>query len=340
MNRLTNRPIEAEEARSLLRPIKTYRHVVLAVSGGADSLAMMFIVAGWAKELGQQGPQISVATVDHGLRPEASQEAASVSVMAQELALAHRVLVWTGEKPSTGLQEAAREARYRLLKAYAEDIGADAIVLAHHAEDQAETVLIRLSAGSGLSGLAGMASEAWWDGMILLRPFLAVSGDRLRATVEAAGWKPIEDPSNRNERFTRVRVRKARDVLAAEGLDAVRLGRLSMRMRRADHALQTAVIFAHDSYVLPTLEGIRFAFGLFNEPDEIVLRVIGQSISTLKDGTPPELLALERIVEVLLHARHQGKSLRRTLGGVVLSLDKEGTLSLTPEGPRGSYFNR
>ncbi len=340
MNRSANRPIEAEEARSLLRPIETYRHVLLAVSGGADSLAMMLLVARWAKEQGPQGAQLSVATVNHDLRPEAAEEAASVSLMAEELGLSHMVLVWTGEKPSTGLQEAAREARYRLLKAYAEAIGAESILLAHHADDQAETVLMRLSAGSGLSGLAGMASETRWDGMILLRPFLAVSAHRLRATVEAAGWKPLEDPSNRSDRFTRVRVRKARDVLAAEGLDAVRLGRLSMRMRRADHALHTAAKIAHDSYVLPALEGIRFAFGLFNEPDEIVLRVVGQSITSLKDGTSPELLALERIVQVLLHARHQGKSLRRTLGGVVLSLDKEGTLSLTPEGPRGSYFNR
>jgi len=337
---LANRPLEADEARSLLRLIEPYRHVLLAVSGGADSLALMLLAAHRATEQAHQGPQLSVATVNHGLRPEAAQEAASVSMMAKELGLSHTVLRWTGEKPSTGLQEAAREARYRLLKAHAKAIGAEAILLAHHADDQAETVLMRLSAGSGLSGLAGMASETRWDGMILLRPFLAVSAHQLRATVEAAGWQPLEDPSNRNDRFTRVRVRKARDMLAAEGLDAVRLGRLSMRMRRADLALESAAVIAHQAYILPSSDGIRFASGLFNEPEEIILRVVNQSIGTLSSGTSPELLRLETIVQALLIARQQAKSLRRTLGGVVLSLDKEGTLSLTPEGPRGSYFNR
>ena len=337
---MANRPLEADEARSLLRPIEPYRHVLLAVSGGADSLALMLLAAHWATEQAHQGPQLSVATVNHGLRPEAAQEAASVSMMAKELGLSHTVLRWTGEKPSTGLQEAAREARYRLLKAHAETIGADAIVLAHHADDQAETVLMRLSAGSGLSGLAGMEPEAQWDGMILLRPFLAVPGARLRATVEAFGWKPIDDPSNRSDRFTRVRFRQARTILAAEGLDAVRLGRLSLRMRRADQAIESAVIIAHQAHILPSSEGIRFAFGLFDEPEEIVLRVIGQSIGIMKDGNPPELLRLETVVQALLQAYRQRKSMRRTLGRCVLSLDKEGTFLLSPEGPRGSYFNR
>jgi tRNA(Ile)-lysidine synthase len=129
--------------------------LVLAVSGGPDSTALMVLAARWCERL-KSGPTLTAVTIDHGLRAESAREAAAVGRLAHQLGLVHRTLRWTGKKPSTGLQEAARTARYRLLAKAARETGATHILTAHTLDDQAETVLIRLTRGSGLTGLGGM----------------------------------------------------------------------------------------------------------------------------------------------------------------------------------------
>ncbi|WP_111423731.1 tRNA lysidine(34) synthetase TilS, partial [Rhodoplanes roseus] len=173
--------------------------------------------------------------------------------LADRLGVSHRVLRWVGDKPSTGLQEAARVARYRLLAEAARAVGAAHVVTAHTRDDQAETVLFRLARGSGLSGLAGMArvsplpalstgeGKATDGAPFLVRPFLDVPKARLIATLEAAGVPYADDPSNRDPRFTRSRLRRLLPSLAEEGLSAARLVQLAGRMRRADAALEAAV---------------------------------------------------------------------------------------------------
>ena len=297
---------------------------------------MMVVVAEWARALGAAAPRLSVATVDHGLRPEAALEAAYVAEMAGELGLDHVILRWLAKKPSTGLQEAAREARYGLLKEQAERVGADGVMLAHHVEDQAETVLMRLCAGSGLSGLAGMNMTSVWNGLNLLRPFLKVSGARLRATAEAAGFTPVEDPSNQNTHYTRVRLRQAGDILKAEGLDATRLGRLAERMKRADQALDVLAERADKAHGLPSDAGMAWAPALMDEPDEIILRVVIHAINRLVDQPSTDLMKMEACLEALSNARKKGEKARRTLGGVLLSIDANGLLLIRSEGPRGS----
>jgi len=210
--------------------------------------------------------------------PKRGRKPAYVGEIARQFGFDHVILRWEGDKPSMGLQEAAREARYALLTEHARTIGADAIMLAHHANDQAETLLMRLCAGSGLTGLGGMERETKWHDTVLLRPFLAIASERLRATVESLGIRPIDDPSNRNLRFTRVRFRNAMVQLEAEGLDTVRLGRLAQRMRRADEALNGMAERASRAYELPTATGARFAAALWDEPDEIIPRVIGNRL--------------------------------------------------------------
>ena len=309
---------------------------MLAVSGGADSLGMMAVVAEWASALGASAPKLSVATVDHGLRPEAALEAAYVAEMATELGLDYVILRWLGEKPTTGLQEAAREARYGLLKEQAERVGADGVVLAHHLEDQAETVLMRLCAGSGISGLAGMANTVKLNELILFRPFLKLSGARLRANAEVAGFTPVEDPSNENTHYTRVRLRQAGDFLKAEGLDATRLGRFADRMKRADQALDILTERAENAHRLPSDTGMAWAPALMDEPDEIILRVLFHAINRLVNHPSTDLVKMEACLEALLKARKKGEKTRRTVGGVLLSIDANGLLLICPEGPRGS----
>lgn len=149
-------PVSPSEAARLFADLRKTDVIALAVSGGPDSTALMLLAARW-RAARKSGPTLLVVTVDHGLRPEAKAEAADVAKLARKLGLSHRTLRWTGKKPKTGLQQAARATRYRLLAEAAREAGAGAVLTAHTLDDQAETVLIRMSRGSGLTGLAGMA---------------------------------------------------------------------------------------------------------------------------------------------------------------------------------------
>ena len=188
--------------------------VGLAVSGGADSLALMLLAHEWANS-DPSAPRLVVYTVDHGLRPEAEAETAFVMHEATRRGLAVRTLKWIGKKPSVGLQEAARQARYRLIGDAMRADGVRLLLTAHHRDDQAETVLMRLAHGSGLEGLRGMTPIAEVEGVRVFRPLLGVASDDLRAIVAAAGLTPVADPSNVDHHYERVRWRKALPPLAA-----------------------------------------------------------------------------------------------------------------------------
>src|SRR5262249_50508632 len=207
----------------------------------------MVLAARWRDALkAKPRPKLIAITVDYGLRKESRREAAAVARLARKLKIAHRTVHWRGRKPATGLQEAARAARYRLLASAARSAKAGHILTAHTLDDQAETVLIRMSRGSGLTGLGAMseASRLPQDengDIALIRPLLDIPKARLVATLARAGVAFAEDPSNRDPRFTRARMRDVMPALAGEGLDARRLALLARRMRRAEAAIETAV---------------------------------------------------------------------------------------------------
>jgi len=201
-----------EEATALFRGLENLRGLVLAVSGGSDSTALLVMAARWAKQLKKRRPKLLAVTIDHGLRAESAREAAAVKRLARELGVPHRTLSWRGNKPKTGLQETARLARYVLLAQAALREGYEHVLTAHTLDDQAETVLFRLARGSGVTGLAGMAYAsplpAGRQGTIfLVRPLLHVAKSRLVATLKAAGVGHDYDPSNSDPRFTRTRLR-------------------------------------------------------------------------------------------------------------------------------------
>jgi tRNA(Ile)-lysidine synthase len=321
-------PLSTEEIRILLRPLQG-RKILLAVSGGPDSMALMACAARHAADRGDPPP--AVATVDHGLRAGSTDEAGMVGGIARKLGLPHAVLVWSGAKPSAGIQEAAREARRSLLLNEAHRLGATALVLAHHRDDQAETVLMRLCAGSGISGLAAMRAVASGSGIEILRPFLAVPKARLVATAAASGLPFVRDPSNGDRRFARARWREAAVLLAAEGLDAVRLSRLAERAARADAALEAAADLAEARWTSDR-EGVRLLLSeLFEQPEEIMLRVLARAIAIAAPDRGFRLERLEDLVAALREARSRGVSLRRTLGGAVVSLERGGTVVVAAE---------
>ncbi len=160
-----------------------------------------------------------------------------VARWAAKLGLAHAILVWEGVKPKSRIQERAREARYELLCAYAARIGADHVMTAHHADDQAETILFRLLRGSGISGLAGMAISSERNGLVLARPLLAHAKADLAAFCESRAQPFFDDPSNQDPIYARTRIRRLAGLLADEGLGRTTLLRLGRRAARADAAL-------------------------------------------------------------------------------------------------------
>src|SRR6202023_2050878 len=232
--------ISAQDAKRLFADWKAVPAIVLAVSGGPDSIALMWLAARWPRALAR-GPRLLAVTVDHGLRAEAKAEARDVKRLARALDLPHRTMRWTGAKPKTGLPAAARAARYGLLARAARESGATHILTAHTRDDQAETLLMRLLRGSGIAGLAAMAPVTEREGLLLARPFLNVSKSRLVATLRKGKVAFAEDPTNRDVNFTRPRIRPVMPVLSAEGGDARNLARLASRLARANAAIEILV---------------------------------------------------------------------------------------------------
>lgn len=319
--------LSARDASRLFADWKAAPGIVLAVSGGPDSLALMWLAARWRDGL-KRGPALSVVTVDHGLRPEAAREARTVKQLAGSLGLPHRTMRWTGEKPTSGLPAAAREARYRLLARAAKTAGASHIMTAHTRDDQAETVLMRLSRGSGIAGLAAMAREAPRDGVMLARPLLDVSKQRLIATLIKARIEYATDPSNADPRFTRPRLRELMPLLAAEGCDSRSLARFAARAARADAALELLVDGAERFLALRS--GGHFARGYDAEAfcglaAEIRIRLLIRALTRVGHEGRPELGKVEALA-ASLQAAAAGSSvsgqikLKQTLAGAVITL--------------------
>ncbi|WAC28935.1 tRNA lysidine(34) synthetase TilS [Ancylobacter sp. SL191] len=303
------------DAGTLCAGFAAHPHVLLAVSGGPDSTALMWLAARWRLESGAP-TRLSVATVDHGLRPESADEAREVGRLAVGLGLTHAVLDLPSPLPGARLQEAARHARYERLAAHARDIGASAIATAHTLDDQAETVLFRLMRGSGLTGLAGMAGARALDDLVLLRPLLGCPKAALVALCRQAGLPFVEDPSNHNPRFARARLRALMPALAAEGLDAARLDRLAARLRRADAALEAATDAAAARLGVAGEGATLDRAGLCALPEEIALRLLARAIAARGEGVL-ELAKLEALLAWLL-ALPEGARGARTLAGALV----------------------
>ncbi|MGI6244156.1 MAG: tRNA lysidine(34) synthetase TilS [Pseudochelatococcus sp.] len=339
-------PFEAvsdAEIATLFAPLLPAQGLVLAVSGGPDSLALLLLAARWRALA--KNPAMSVVTVDHALRPAAAAEAHTVTRLAQAFGFSARIMVWRGEKPARAIQEEARAARYRLLAEAAREAGASHIVTAHHADDQAETVLMRLAAGSGIGGLAAMrpfrplaaGDEGNAAPLTLARPLLAVTKARLESVVREAGCAAVDDPSNRDPRYTRARLRLLTPQRQALGLTPERLATLARRCARAENALDTVAERKFAQLARPDEDGLLIAADLWREPEEIVLRCVALGVERVCAGQDLPALRLERL-ESLVNALHAAlradTGLRRTLRGAVVGIRRGGELDIRREPKR------
>jgi len=354
-------PISSQDAKRLFADFKAAPAIVLAVSGGPDSVALMWLMARWRRHFAD-GPRLIAVTVDHGLRAEAAHEARSVKHLARTLDLPHRTMRWTGDKPKTGLPAAARAARYRLLAQAARSAGATHVFTAHTRDDQAETLLMRLLRGSGIAGLAAMARESARDGVVLARPLLNVPKSRLIATLDKAKIAFAEDPTNRDTAFTRPRLRALLPLLAAEGGDARGLARLASRLARANAAVEVLADGAERYLALAdraaqgsnpiaskpiaskstasTPTACDFDAGIFAAmPEEIRLRLLMRAINRFGHEGPVELGKVEALLAQLDRSfaektNKRGRNpaqigLKQTLAGALVSVGK-GRIRIEP----------
>jgi tRNA(Ile)-lysidine synthase len=339
-------PISAAEATTLFDDLRSAPALVIAVSGGPDSTALLVLAARWRSGR-KRGPALLAITVDHALRPESAREARAVKRLCTQLGVRHRTLRWTGDKPVTALQEEARRVRYQLLAAAARGAGAPYVLTAHTLDDQAETVLLRMARGSGVSGLGAMARQTLLpaagenarksEAIVLVRPLLELPKQRLIATLAAMGITFVDDPSNRDPRFTRPRLRALMPALADQGLDARRLALLARRMRRVEATIEAAVDAAIEvvsddakserakSERESEPEGERGAITIDAEkwgrlPAEVSLRVLGRAVDRLGQEGPLKLGKLEALHAALAAAWAEKSRLRRTLAGALITL--------------------
>jgi tRNA(Ile)-lysidine synthase len=311
-----------------LGPFEYRPAVAAAVSGGADSMALALLLHRWARA---RGGEVLALTVDHRLRPESTSEARRVAAWLAARGIAHSTLVWKRPAgvPGSALQARAREERYRLLAGWCRRRGVLHLALAHHAGDQAETVLMRLARGAGLDGLAGMATSLARDGVRLIRPLLLIDPRRLRASLAEAGQEWIEDPSNRNERFERIRWRRiippGERVSIARAAAEIGADRHGRERRLAD--LLAEIHQSPDGALELRMES------LVAVQPELALAALGRILMAV--GGEPYAPRRESLERLLANLRAGGPA--RTLGGCRVAV-RRGRVTILAEGgtPRGA----
>jgi tRNA(Ile)-lysidine synthase len=288
-----------------------FSRVAVAVSGGSDSMALLRLVLDWSRQM--HGPkQVAALTVDHGLRAGSADEARQVAAWCKDLSVEHYVLPWLNQKPSTGVQAKARAMRYDLLSAWCRSKESYVLMTAHTAEDQAETVKMRLQRTTTDRSLASIWPENEWHGVKLLRPLLSERREALRDYLRNLGQGWLDDPSNENTAFERVRIRQSLD-----SADVVPLQRIAMEaqtrvvlldQQRRDWLISNIVV---DDYAVVRLPRRL----LEHESPALQIDILSWALQMGGDGKVPERSGVEQAV----HWLGRGQESRRSINGAVLS---------------------
>jgi tRNA(Ile)-lysidine synthase len=298
------------------RPLGERERLAVAVSGGPDSLALLLLA------YAAYGHRVTALTVDHRLRAASVDEAAGVAAICAARGIAHTTIAWNGDKPAANLQAAARAARYALLTDWCAAQGVAWLATAHHRDDVAETLLLRLARGAGIGGLAAMrARRPLADSVTLLRPLHEATHAELAAMVAAAGLTAIDDPSNHDPRFDRTAARNL--LAAAPWLDPARLAASAAHLADAEAALDWAARLAWDSRAVATPDTVTIdAAGL---PHELRRRLAVAALAHLAPAYVPRGPDLDRWLGTL------DRGGRATLGGVIATGDKSWRFHFAPK---------
>lgn len=295
----------------------------VAVSGGSDSLALMHLVAACARGAKIAAP--FVLTVDHGLRAGSATDAKKVASFAKRAGLKATVLCWRGKKPKTGIEAAARQARYQLMGTWLMRHHVGTLFVGHTQDDQAETFLLRLARGSGLDGLSAMQARAPWPApdfpqLTVARPLLTFSRQELRDYLTARSQPWLEDPMNQDLAFDRVKIRKAGSALAEAGVSAARIAAAASHLARAREALEvvTAAVLARAMRPLRGEGGVLLeSAALAAAPREVGLRALAAVLMAVGgQAYRPRFESLERLFDRVVAGRFKGGA---TLHGCQIS---------------------
>jgi len=301
--------------------------IAVAVSGGPDSMALVLLMAEWAAD---KGGKVVALTVDHGLRAESKSEALQVGAWLHPYKIDHHILSWTAPKPVSGIQEEARNARYALMGQWCAEHSILYLALGHQLQDQAETFLLRVRQGSGLDGLSAMAPVRQTRDVCLIRPVLGISRDRLIATLMSKGQEFVDDPSNANSRYERVRMRH---LIADLGLSSEGLFELTQVLGRARKAMEDLVERA-DS-LLVSYHSMGFAVvdgdGLVEAPYAIGIRVLSRVVQRIGGQPyPPRGDRLDRLYKAQSGTLAGCRVVKKPGNILVLCRESRGVAPLTP----------
>lgn len=306
-----------------------HKSVIVAVSGGSDSTALLVLACEYLKESAPAVRPIAV-TVDHGLRPQSADEAKQVAQLCRQIAVQHVIVRWTGEKPSTGIQSAAREARYDLIGRLAADLGANLVLVGHTSDDQLETVLMRKERGDG-PGIAGIAPATLSfrdDGTLPIwfaRPFLSATRIQLRDELMKRGIAWIDDPSNTNPDFERVRARQKMVALDSTSIEALRVEQMTAAHHRYDLSKSVgSILQRHVSRVAPGL--CLIGSGIAQEKDRSAATAALRIVMAFAGGL--QRMIDERSALEILHDIANGKPFRTTGSRALLDHRKQGLFVL------------
>ncbi|WP_423606692.1 tRNA lysidine(34) synthetase TilS [Sphingomonas sp. MS122] len=299
--------------------------VALAVSGGPDSMAMLLLAA--AAFPGR----ILAATVDHGLRPEAAGEAAMVAAVCAGLGVPHETLSPEGPIAGSSIQKQAREARYDTLLSWAGRCGAYPLLTAHHADDQAETLLMRLNRASGVAGLSGIRPWRFERDGLLLRPLLGWRRGRLRMIAEAAGVPWADDPSNEDPRHDRTRFRAF--LTHQTLLDPAALAQSAAHIGESEDALEALTRMFEAERWSPGKRLLRAA----DLPREVQRRLVRRAVAETRaaHGIAAPAFSDAANIEPLLDALAAGRP--ATQAGVMVTPERDGRWRFAPAPPRRSH---
>ena len=276
----------------------------VALSGGGDSTALLHLLHRCLKD---EPTQLFAATVNHGLRNGAEAEARQAAILCESLGIEHSLLYWRGWDMQGNLQNQARRARYTLLTDWAKSKQIAMLALGHTADDQAETILMRMARASGVTGLSGMPVRRTVEGVTVFRPLLQISRKMLRHYLDQHSIPWSEDPSNDDPRFERVRVRQAMELLEPLGLTPLTLSQVAENVSKAREALDWYTFLAARDIAMVTAGSVMIDLRKFRTlPVEIARRLLVRSMNWISSAEyPPRRNA----VSDALDAIRSGKSL-------------------------------